>query len=208
MTWVLLLIRFRKARNDEANRKEAKRFVVGVTIALVLLLAIDVLSVIIAQRANPIIPPGSKIEVQSPEDEAEIKRVLRDSQMYESLVIYERPKDFDRAVLNKFWLSSEKGGKAMEKIEASIRRLLTKKWHYGEESRLEMLEYKYCRIYYPGNSAEVGTTEKWYLPVYHENGSRILEKNVFLGPLDVDYFFVKIDGRWLLQSNNAPYARQ
>src|SRR5262245_22074052 len=75
---------------------------------------------------------------QRPQDsethEEQIRRVLRESQFAETLYIYQFPKDFDREILEKYWVPENKGGKAIVQVLDSVRRLLDRRWHYSKDS--------------------------------------------------------------------------
>ncbi len=153
-------------------------------------------------------PKNTRQEIRSPSDEEAVKRVVRESQMLETLTFYAHPEQFDQEQLKQYWLPATQGGKASAAVQDSINRLRNKKRHYGTESRNEQFDFRYVRIFSPRDYAEVGTTEIWFVPLYNEDGSRVLDRNVRLGPYTVDYILKKIDGVWLLEENSTPRASQ
>lgn len=144
--------------------------------------------------------------VLAPADEAEIMRVVKESQVYETLGIYVSPSDYDAGRLRQYWLPSEQGGKEVAKIEASVKRLLDKGLYYGRDSRVERFDFRYVRVYSPRDYAEAGTVERWYVPLRRADDSLVEGRNVYLGPYTVDYILRKVDGRWLLEESSTPRA--
>lgn len=152
--------------------------------------------------------PAGRVEIQSPADVAEIKKVVRDSQIYEDLTLYTSPQVPGPEVLYKYWLPVDEGGKEITNVINSVKRLQSKDWHYGKESRIEVFDFIYVRIFAPGNYAEAGTLERWYLPLYQSNETRVPDRNVYLGPYTVDYTLRKLSGRWLIEETTTPRAAQ
>jgi DNA-binding winged helix-turn-helix (wHTH) protein len=144
-------------------------------------------------------------EMLSPADEADVKRVVKDSQVFETLTLYTNPEAFNDTQLKQYWLTTELGGKEIVEVKASIERLRSRGRHYGMESRLERFDFTYVRIFAPGDHAEVGTIERWYLPLY-ENGQPVPNRNVYLGPYSVDYTLKKVGGVWLIEKTTTPRA--
>ncbi len=151
-----------------------------------------------------VVPAEGRVEIRSPTDEAEVRRVVKESQFYETLTLYVNPKDFNKDQLNKYWLPSEQGGKEIKEVESAVQRLLSKGMHYGKESKAERYEFRYVRIFSPRDYAEVGTIERWYVPAYREDGSRVLGRNEYLGPYPVDFTLRKINGAWLIEEASNP----
>ena len=141
---------------------------------------------------------------QEETDESQIRKVLRDSQFIEMLTIYTHPKTFDKTLLDKYWVPADRGGDAVEKVQASVRRLLDKGWHYGDDSENEQFEIRSLQILSSGDEAEVRTRERWYMPMVDEAGNRVKERNPVL-EFPVRYRLRKIDGRWLVQWSSGPY---
>ncbi|HLL15812.1 MAG TPA: winged helix-turn-helix domain-containing protein [Pyrinomonadaceae bacterium] len=146
-----------------------------------------------------------RVQVRSPSDEAEVMRVVKESQIYETLGIYVRPETFDQSQLDKYWLPAEKGGKAVTAVQAAVERLRKRGWRYADDSRMEIFDFRYVRIFSPRDYAEVGTSERWYVPtVWANDGKRVENRNVYLGTYDVDYILQRVEGRWLLEENSTP----
>ncbi len=148
-------------------------------------------------------PVMAKTEISSPADVAEIKNAVRESQVYETLTLYENPNSFEKDQLNKYWLPAELGGKEISEVAAAIDRLRRKGQFYGKESKLERFEFTYVRIFALGDAAEAGTIEKWYVPLY-QDGNLVPNRNVFLGPYLVDYTLRKVNGIWLIEKTTTP----
>ncbi|HUY90658.1 MAG TPA: hypothetical protein VMV10_18115 [Pirellulales bacterium] len=148
--------------------------------------------------------------IVSPADDAAVKRAVRESQIIEATRIYADPESFDPGLLSVHWVAPELGGRATENIEASVARLMTRGWRYGHESRPEIFEFRRVALFGAGDEpdyAEVHTREKWFLPVYDKSGDLIANRNMFLGPFQIDYTLQRINDRWLVQSTSTPYAR-
>jgi hypothetical protein len=147
----------------------------------------------------------SRTSVQtSSADEEEIKRVVHDSQFAETLVIYGNPKNFDRSLLTQYWVPVEKGGKALEAVLNAIRRLVRDNQHYSKESENELFDIRSVRIEPDGNSAVVRTRERWYVLLVDENEKRVKGHNPVL-EYPVRYTLIKMDGRWLIETNSTKY---
>jgi hypothetical protein len=139
-------------------------------------------------------------------DEEQIRRVLRESQFAETLYVYEDPKNFDQEVLTRYWVPENKGGKAILQVLDSVRRLLDKRWHYSKDSANEEFVISSIKIFPEENVAEVRTRERWYVPMVDEQDHIVKEKEPIL-EYQVFYRLLKIDGKWLLQSNSTPRPR-
>jgi hypothetical protein len=150
--------------------------------------------------------PKAVDEFHSPPDEAEMKRIVKEAQLHE-LAQYKNPETFERHSLSKYFLQPEEGGKAFDAIEASIARLLNRGWRYGKEAKADAFDFRDVRLSPSGEFGEVRTRERWYIPLYRQDGERVLERNVYVGPFDVDYTLRKLNGKWRIQSTSAPYAR-
>lgn len=152
--------------------------------------------------------PEERSQVRSLSDDTEVRRVVRESQMFETLEIYTDPAAYNRGQLDRYWLTTEQGGKEPAKIERSVARLLERGWRYGDESRVEIFDFRYVRIYSPRDYAEAGTSERWFVPTVHaRDSSRVENRNVYLGVYDVDYVLRKVNGRWLVEETSTPRAR-
>jgi DNA-binding winged helix-turn-helix (wHTH) protein len=175
-------------------------------VGIIVLLVFMVAALIWQRMANRTeMSSQTRVQVRSPSDEAEVMRVVKESQIYETLGIYTHPEAFDRSQLSKFWMLIEEGGKAVPAIEAAVERLRTKGWRYADESRVEIFDFRYVRIFSPKDYSEVGTSERWYVPtVWANSGVRVENRNVYLGVYDIDYTLRKINGRWLIEENSTP----
>ncbi|HEX8397653.1 MAG TPA: hypothetical protein VF644_10235 [Pyrinomonadaceae bacterium] len=138
-------------------------------------------------------------------DEDQIRKVVRDSQFYESLTIYTNPNTFDKNLLTQFWVPADKGGVAILKVNASVQRLKKAGWHYGKGSENEVFTIRSVRIRPPGDIAEVRTQERWYLPLVDEEERAVPNRNPII-EFPVTYTLRKIDRRWLIQDSSAIYA--
>ncbi|HEX8148018.1 MAG TPA: winged helix-turn-helix domain-containing protein [Pyrinomonadaceae bacterium] len=156
-----------------------------------------------AQRANVL---KEREVVHAPTDEAEVMRVVKESQLYETLGIYGDPSSYDAGRLRHYWLPTEEGGKEVAKIEASVKRLLEKGVHYGKDSRVERFEFRSVRVYSPRDYAEAGTIERWYVPLRRADETLVEGRNIYLGPYTVDYTLRKVNGQWLLEESSTPRA--
>ena len=58
-------------------------------------------------------------------------------------------------------MSVEQGGKAVPAIEAAVDRLRKRGWRYADESRVEVFDFRYVRVFSPRDYAEEGTSERW-----------------------------------------------
>lgn len=191
---------------SEPSTSKVLKSQTGILLASVIALIIMVGVAFVWQRikSSASSTPAKRVHVRSPSDEAEVMRVVKESQIYETLKIYTHPESFDRRQLDKYWMSVEQGGKAVPAIEAAVKRLLERGWRYSDESRLDIFDFRYVRIFSPRDYAEVGTSERWYVPTVRADGSRVENRNVYLGVYDVDYTLRKIDGRWLIEENSTP----
>lgn len=146
---------------------------------------------------------------RSPEAEQEqIRTVLRDCQFEETLDVYGNPKDFDESILTRCFVPETKGGKAVVQVENSVQRLLEKGWHYStKKSANEEFVFLEVKIFPQGNVAEVRTRERWYLLMVDEQDHIVIEREPRM-EYEVTYRLVKMDGKWLIQSNSTPRPRQ
>lgn len=148
--------------------------------------------------------PTRAVVQTSSADEEEIRRVMRDSQSTETLVIYGNPKNFDRSLLTQYWVPVEQGGKALQKVLDSVRRLVRNNWHYSKDSENEVFDIRSIRILPEGDKAEVRTHERWYLVLVDENEKRVKGRTPIL-EFAVRYTLVKMGGKWLIETSSAPY---
>lgn len=151
---------------------------------------------------------NGRTQVHSPTDEAEIKRVVKESQMFEFLTLDTAPVAADESLLSKYWVPAEQGGKEIQNVRTSMTKLLSKGWHYGKDSRVELFDFRYVRVFSPKDYAEAGTSERWYLPMRHADESLVENKNVYYGVYDIDYSLRKIDGAWLIDEASTPRSQK
>ena len=136
-------------------------------------------------------------------DKAAAKRAVKNSQVVEFFKIYRDPENLNPHDLAKYWLP---GSDALQDIGICLRHLRTEGWHYGVGSKLDRFEFRYVRLF--GDHAEVGTTEHWFLPMVHVDGSPVEERNPDQGPYEVDYGLTKLNGRWLVATTTTPYVHK
>jgi len=136
-------------------------------------------------------------------DEEEIRSVVRDSQMYESLVLYERPSTFKEEDLDKYWTTEldVNGNYDRRRIRDAVKKLIDDGRHYGDETKCEQFEFQSVEVDKNGEYAIVKTLEKWFVSVYLSDGS--LQKNRYVGPYFVSYILRKTGSRWLIEKSNT-----
>ena len=136
-------------------------------------------------------------------DEEEIKRVVKESQLYESLVLYKNPALFSEETLDKYWSSELDTNSNFDRrrIRESLEKLKTEGRHYGDETKCEQFEFQSVEINQAKDFAVVKTLEKWFIAVYFNDGT--LQKNKYVGPYFVSYILRKIDGRWLIEKSTT-----
>jgi hypothetical protein len=150
-------------------------------------------------RANHLIPT-----LQDDPDKVEVERVIRESQLFETLTLYTNPKSFDKDQLSKYWVPIDQGGEAIKQVEANVRNLLNKRQHYGKESKNVTLAILSVDINPARDYADVQTRERWFIPLYDENEVRVPNRPPYYEGNPIDYTLRKIEGRWLIQSNSTP----
>jgi DNA-binding winged helix-turn-helix (wHTH) protein len=136
-------------------------------------------------------------------NEDEIRRVVKDSQFYESLVLYKNPLSFSEKDLDKYWTPELdiNSNSDRQKIRDAIASLLKENKKYGDETKCEKFEFESIELNKDTNFATVRTLEKWLVAVYGGDGT--LQKNKTVGPYFVSYIVRKIDGRWLIEKSNT-----
>ena len=139
----------------------------------------------------------------SENNEEKIKQAVKESQLYESLVIYKNPSSFDEKSMDKYWIAEPDMNsnfdrrriiEATQKMQAEGRR-------YGDETKCEQFEFQSIEINRDGNFAVVKTLEKWFVSVYFTDGT--LQKNRTIGPYFVSYILRKVDGNWLIEKSST-----
>jgi hypothetical protein len=170
-------------------------------LALLLILGVSYVALLYWRSGERLIIDRS--EVDSPVDAADVRRVVEESQAFESLTLYTNPDTVTEAQFGKYWLPAEVGGKEILMVRAKVQGLRDKQRRYGRESRVERFEVTRIKILAPGDLARVETLERWYLPMY-ENGNRLADINAYLGPYVVDYKLKKWKGAWLIAETTTP----
>jgi|GEM_PF-1416025 len=136
-------------------------------------------------------------------DEDEIRRVVKDSQLYESLVLYKNPSAFREEDLDQYWTSELDIGSNYDRrrIREAVKKLVDEGRRYGDETKCEQFDFQSVEINKAGDMAIVKTLEKWFVAVYFADGT--LQRNRYVGPYFVSYILRKIDGRWLIEKSNT-----
>ncbi len=136
-------------------------------------------------------------------DEEQIKRVVEDSQKYESLVLYKNPASFEEEQLDGYWTAEldVSSNADRNRIREAVKKLADESRRYGDETKCEQFEFQSVEINADKNFAVVRTLEKWFIAAYFEDGT--LQKNKYVGPYFVSYLVRKIDGRWLIEKSNT-----
>ena len=149
---------------------------------------------------------GQRVIVKSPSDEAEIRRIVLESQNYETLEAYGNPQAFDERRLEEYFLSAEQGGKEPTKIKDAVKNLIRKGTRYGSEATNERFNFISVNVFSPRDYAEVQTDESWYVPAYKTDGTRDPNTNIRVQGKN-NYFLKKINGRWLIEENSTPRVK-
>ncbi len=143
----------------------------------------------------------------SSNDEQKIKRVVEESQKFESMVLYSNPQNVEDTQLLNYWLPETDFNSDLDirKIRAGIQRLVNEGKYYGKESKCEQFEFQSIEINQTNDYAIVKTMEKWFIAEYLKDGT--LHKNKTIGPYFVIYTVRKLDGRWLVEKSNTARAK-
>lgn len=136
-------------------------------------------------------------------DEEEVRRVVRESQMFETLVLYKQPERFLESDLDKYWTAElQTGGNSdRARIRATVQKLLAEGRRYGSETKNVQFRFEMVKITESGEEATVRTFEEWQTANYLTDGSLI--KISPIGPYFVDYLLRKVDGRWLVEKSTT-----
>jgi DNA-binding winged helix-turn-helix (wHTH) protein len=143
------------------------------------------------------------LKLFSESDEDKIRRVVKESQLYESLILYKNPLSFSENNLDNYWTPELEitSNYDRQRIRDSVTKLQNEKKRYGEETKCEQFEFQSVEITKSNDFAVVKTLEKWFISVYSIDG--VLQKNRRVGPYFVSYALRKIDGRWLIEKSNT-----
>lgn len=197
------------ARNSASGRKyllvTSVLILVAVTTAFLYASKTHLFSTQQVKAAGATRPGAGFFDGPIPEETAtQLKKVVKDSQIWEALTLYAAPWTCDAHDLERYW---EPSSKAFVDVAESASRLNERGWHYGFGARLLDFEYRYVRLSHDGLSAEVGTREHWWLPVYSRDDEPISSRNPDQGPYEIDYLLTKIGDQWYVKSDNTPYSQ-
>lgn len=134
---------------------------------------------------------------------SEIKTLVKESQIWEMLTLYSAPWNCDAKDIRRYWLP---GSKAYLDVGKSVSRLNERGTHYGFDAKLLNFEFRYVRISRDGSSANIGTLEHWWLPVYTRDEKLVTSRNPDQGPYEIDYLLIKVNDHWYLKSTTTPYT--
>ena len=136
-------------------------------------------------------------------DDAAIRLGVKDSQIYESLVLYENPTAFVETDLNRYWTSDIDANVNYDRrrIRDGVNKMISEGRKYGVESRCDQFEFQSVEIDKNNDTAVVKTLEKWFVAVYQNDGT--LLKNRTIGPYFVSYVLRKVNGRWLIEKSTT-----
>ena len=136
-------------------------------------------------------------------EEEAIKRVVNDSQMYESLILYKTPTTYSESELDKYWTPELRTNVNYDRVRIrdAAKKMVDEGRRYGGESKCEQFDFQALDINKDGETAIVKTLEKWFVAIYQNDGT--LLKNRTIGPYFVSYILRKIDGRWLIEKSST-----
>ena len=138
-------------------------------------------------------------------EEDEVRRVVKDSQMYESLVLYQNPANFDENKLKEYWIDeSHNTDLDIAKIRKGVNNLIQKGIRYGKESKCEKFDFVSVEVNETKDFAVVKTIEKWFVAKYGSDGNLLENRNI--GPYAVTYNLRKINGKWLIEKSSTARA--
>ena len=140
-------------------------------------------------------------------DEQEIRRVVEESQKYESLVLYKSPASVIETNFNRYWLSESEFDSELDiiRVRAGVERLRREGRYYGKETKCEQFEFQSLEINETNDFAVVKTLEKWFIAEYSTDGALI--KNKTIGPYFVTYTLRKKNDRWLVEKSTTARAK-
>lgn len=172
--------------NDTKSSNSFWKYQVAVIALLIILLVL---------AATQVLKPNN--------DEEEIRRVVKESQMYESLVLYKNPTAFKEEDFDKYWTTELDVNTNYDRgrIRELVNKMIAEGRRYGDETKCEQFDFQSVEIDKSGEMALVKTLEKWFVAVYFNDGS--LQKNKYIGPYFVSYIVRKVDGRWLIEKSNT-----
>ncbi len=139
----------------------------------------------------------------SPNDDEEIRRIVKESQVYESLVLYKEPQEFREENLDQYWTPDLDltANYDRRRIRESVKNLIRESRKYGDGTKCVRLDFQSVEISKDKSLATVRTLEEWFLAVYNADGTPLRNRTV--GPYFVDYILKKHDGRWLIEKSTS-----
>lgn len=158
-------------------------------------LALLIMVVLAAVWSNDLFPEN---------DEAEIRNVVQQSQLFEFTELFGDPLSFREEMLDQFWTKDYAQDRNYDRrtIRTLVKKLTDEQRYYGPESRNERFEFQQVDISSSGDEAVVKTLEKWFIAEYRQN-DRTLIRNRTIGPYFVSYILRKVDGKWLVERSNT-----
>lgn len=138
----------------------------------------------------------------SKSEEDKVRQVVKDSQMFESLILYQNPISFDENKLKEYWIDeSHNNDLDSAKIKKSLKNLIEKGIRYGKESKCEKFDFVSIDVNETEDFALAKTIEKWFVAKYRNDGT--LLENKTIGPYAVTYNLQKINGKWLIEKSST-----
>jgi hypothetical protein len=135
----------------------------------------------------------------------EIERAVYEAQVFENLELYCNPKSLRQEKLEQYFVPERDGGEAVKDVVAAVRRQIDRSLRYGQDSRLDTFVVLRSSLSSDGERGQVRVRERWHLPTYRSDGTRVFEKRADFDH-EIDYTLRKIGGRWRIQSTTTPYA--
>ncbi len=137
------------------------------------------------------------------DDELEVRRVVKESQLYESMVLYKNPQAFQETDLDKYWTNEIDGSMNFDRgrIRQSVEKLLAENRKYGDETKYERFDFQSVEINTTRDQATARVLEKWQVANYSFDNTLLQIKPV--GPYFVDYFLRKVDGQWFVEKSTT-----
>jgi DNA-binding winged helix-turn-helix (wHTH) protein len=137
------------------------------------------------------------------DDVERVKSVVKESQMFESLIIYRDPSEFNEEMLDRYWISESDGQMNFDRsrIRQSVKKLLAEGRHYGQATECLTFEFEKVEVNAKQDMATVRTFEKWMIEDNSVEGSASKTRTV--GPYFVDYVVRKLNGQWLIERSTT-----
>lgn len=136
----------------------------------------------------------------------ELEKAVYEAQVFENLQLYCNPTSFRPEKVEQYFVPEREGGQAAKDVRAAVQRQCDRGLRYGQESRLEGFIVLRSSISSDGDRGKVRVRERWYLPTYRNDGSRVNEKRAAFHH-EIDYTLRKMAGGWRIQSTTTPYAQ-